>query len=164
MIGLGAVNCTAHESFNDAVMSVVRGRGGEAVIAKITGETNAHQVEGDELEGIDKPADLSDKLSDDIPCYVVMNGEDGLLLISWLPETAPVKPRMNVSTYKRDISNKIKKLAGVDDLIEQEVSEKKELKDDLGKKRIESTVPQAAARPAPKHAGPMAGAFKLPGL
>jgi len=163
MVGLGAVTCTAHASFDDAVLSVVRGSGGEAVLIKITGDDTGHQVEGDALDSINKPADLHGKLDDDVPCYVLMNGEDILLLISWLPETSPVKPRMNVSTFKKDVSNKIKKLAGVDDIIEQEISDKSELTDDLGKKRIESTEPQAR-RPAPKSSAPMPMAFKLPGL
>lgn len=165
MIGLGAVTCSAHETFEEAVKAVAMGRGGEGMIAKITGVTNNHQVEGNELDDVNKPADLASKLDDDVPCYVLMHGEDDLLLfISWLPESAPVKPRMNVSTFKRDVVNKIKQMAGVDELIEVEVSEKKELVDSLAQKRIENNVPQAASRPAPKPAGPMAGAFKLPGL
>lgn len=163
MVGLGAVTCSAHASFDEAVLSVVRGSGGEAVLVKVTGDDAGHQVEGDALEDIKKPSDLSDKLDDDVPCYVLMNGEDALLLISWLPETSPVKPRMNVSTFKRDVSNKIKKLAGVDDIIEQEVSDKSELTDDLGKKRIESNEPQVR-RQVQKSDAPMPMAFKLPGL
>jgi len=164
MVGLGAVTCEAHESFDNAVMSVVRGRGGEAALVRVTGSDESHQLEGEELESISKPSDLGDKLDDDVPCYVLMNGEDSLLLISWKPDTAPVKPRMNVSTFKTDVSNKIKKLAGVDDIIDQEVSEKGELTDDLGKRQVESTVPQARPAAPPKKTGPSPGAFKLPGL
>jgi len=157
MVGLGAASCNAHESFDAAVKAV---GGGKAMLAKITGDKGKHQVEGDVLEGINKPSDLADKLDDEVPGYVLMQGEDGLVFMSWIPDNAPVKPRMNVSSYKRDVCDKIKKLAG-GDLLLQEVSLKSELTEALLKKAVESAAPQA--KPKPK-AGPMAGAFKLPGL
>lgn len=165
MVGLGSITCRAHESFQALVKQLAQSSVQEfGVKCMITGTTNNNQVEAEEIDDVKDPTDLKGKLSDDVPCYVLMLGQEGtLVLISWLPENSPVKPRMNVSTFKRDVVNKIKEISGVDDIIEQECSMDDELTPALLKKDIEDTKPQAPAKPT-HIGGPMAGAFKLPGF
>merc|ERR1719277_1312844 len=134
--GLGNAKVEMHDSFEKGIEEISRGSADEVLIGKVKVSDGKKEVVGDFLEGVSKASDLKGKFKDDEPCYVVMGQgvEDGLLLISYIPEGASVSDRMNVSTFKKDVAEHIKKIAGVEVVIMRDANDDSDFTDDMAKK------------------------------
>lgn len=160
LAGLGHMTITWQESFKTGLQSVLGGEG-IAAVGSVVGD-KAKEVSGETLEGIAAPSDLKGKLPQEEPRFVLLKIGEDLLLISWLPELAPVRARMTMSTYKHSVIEQIKTETGKDKILTAEVSLEEWLTDDLGKK-AEEEAPKAVPGGV-KMPGMPAGGFKLPGM
>merc|ERR1712039_369529 len=168
--GLGNARITMHDSFEKGVQEISRGSADEVLIGKVEVKDGKNEVTGDFLEGVSKVSDLKGKLKDDEPCYIIMGQgvQDGLLMISYIPEGATVSARMNVSTYKKDVAENVKKLAGIEILIMRDANDDSDFTDDMAKKDktpVEEDYVAPKPKPVPKMGyGIPPGAMKMPGM
>merc|ERR1712232_10431 len=170
MIGIGPARIAMHDSFEKGVEEISRGSADEVLIGKVEEKDGKKVVTGDFLEGVSKASDLKGKMKDDEPCYILMGQgvEDGLLLISYIPEGATVSARMNVSTYKKDVAMNVKKIAGIEVLIMRDANDDSDFTDDMAKKDAtpkEEDYVAPKPKPVPKMGyGIPPGAMKMPGM
>jgi len=163
LAGLGNLVCTTHESFNAGVAVVMSGVG-KVLVGKTAGSGGRKEVLGEILaEDIASPAGLQGKLPAEEPCFVFMKYEENPVLISWLPEVAPVMARMAISTSKSSVVECIKGLTS-QAVITNEASVDDWLTDDLGKKVDTSDEPPPVVHGGTKVPGMPVGGFKLPGM
>lgn len=136
----------------------------KAVLGRLEGP-KGEDLGGEVLEGVGAVSSLKGKLPADAPAYVLMKAHGELLLLSWLPENCPVKPRMKLSTFKRPVVEEIRKLfPSQNKVLQAEVSLEDWLTDDVGEPAKESEAAAAPKKPAAGYGVPMPGAVKMPGM
>jgi len=168
LAGLVPLSVQIQASFEDAVRCIFTAPG-MAALGKLGGP-NGEELSGESLEDVASPPQLSGRLPSDEPCYVIMRGqEDGLLLLSWLPEGVPAKKKMRCSTFKASVLEKIGSLAGDCSIAQAEVTAEDELVEGLGSGSA-ATGDQAESAPSASPAASAAaggkpfGGFALPGM
>lgn len=161
LAGLVSLKINSEASFTDAVKALMSGDG-NAVIGKLVG-AKGEDLSGEVMAGIASPSGLKGKLADDVPCYVLLKlSAEKLLLISWLPENSPVKPRMKMSTFKSSVISLVKELTSITTVATSEVQGEDWLTDDLGSAPAREEEEVGAA--PKKHGGPPPGAVAMPGM
>lgn len=159
LAGLGSVTVTLSDTVTSNIAALKEG--GKALLGHVTGDRKK-VIEGELLDGISVPSDLKGKLPPEEPCYVFLFVEDKVCMVSWLPDLAPVKSRMGMSTFKNSVVMQMKESCGQETMLTQEVSQDDWLTDDIGQK-VEEEAGGAAA-PAVKVPGMPVGGVKMPGM
>lgn len=170
LAGLVALRIKAHDSFNDAVKTLLAEEG-KAVLGRLAGDKN-EELSGEVLSDITSPSALKGKLPAEEPSYVIWKAAPTrLLLISWLPEFTPVKLRMKCSTFKASVIDLVKELAPeIEDIRTTEITDQDDITDELAEERApkgESAGGTGGYDGSPKAAPkwkPPAGGFALPGM
>lgn len=167
LAGLVALQLRTTESFTEAMAALVGGSD-KAVLASLSG-ASGEELSGEVLDGVPAPPALRGhpRLQGE-PRYVVAGaGPDRLVVISWLPEGAPVKLKMRYSTFKASLLQVVKEAAGGKAVVAAEVSEADDLTEGLGAAAPEAPEDAPSAADVAKPPGgfkPPAGGFRLPGM
>lgn len=168
LAGLVALQIEAQGSFR-AAAERLRAPKGVGVLGRLAGP-KGEELSGEVLEGVSAPSQLKGRLPAEEPCYVLLRlaaEADGLLLLSWLPDGAPVKAKMKCSTFKASVLSLAKELTGVERMVQKEINDEDDLSDDLANPPAagaSSVEAGAKATPAPGGFRPPAGAMPLPGM
>jgi len=162
LAGMGSVTVALEESFTVGIAAIKEGPG-KALIGRVVGD-RTKSVEGELLDGVNVPSDLKARLSPDQPCYVLLNVDGKLCMISWLPDLAPVKARMGLSTFKSHVVQQIKEVAEQETMLTQEVSQDDWLTDDIGKAGEEEAAGGGAPAAPARIPGMPVGGVKMPGM
>lgn len=170
LAGMGTVSVKVQDSFADALKAILDEEG-KAVLGRFTGD-KSEELGGDILEGVSTPSQFKGKFPEREPCYAVVRAtpvgdNKRLLLLSWLPEDAPIKMKMRCSTFKASVLAAIKERAGPEvSVIQSEVNDNGDLLDSLASPAAVAEQPlkqEAAAAPSGVKKPPP-GAVAMPGM
>jgi len=167
LAGLTSIKIKAQPSFRESLDSLFE-EGctlNRAMVCLLAGKTS-EEVDGEILDDIDAPSSLKGLLPVELPAWVVLRpSEDKVLFICWLPDNAPAKLKMKLSTFKGSVQNLIEaKSDDRYDVRSVELSEQDDLADDLATKPFLKEAKKDAPEGAGGGYGGGVGGFALPGM
>lgn len=167
LVGLASLRIKAQDSFRESLDSLFE-EGctlNRAMVCLLAGATS-EEVDGEILDDIDAPSSLKGLLPVELPAWVVLRpSEDKVLFICWLPDNAPAKLKMKLSTFKGSVQNLIEaKSDDRYDVRSVELSEQDDLSDDLATKPFLTEAKEKTPAGAGGGYGGGVGGFALPGM
>lgn len=106
LAGLAALEIKVKDEFKEA-MATMFAEEGKAVLGKLCGDNN-ESLSGEIIDAA-TPTALKGKLPKDEACYVIVRKEKHFVVITWLPEDCHVKKRMKCATFKKSLTDILKR-------------------------------------------------------
>lgn len=129
LAGMKKMEVDVQASFTEALTLLLAETSNPSAVLAKAGEKG--QLEGETLQGVEGPSDLRGRLSAEQPLYVLLPASGNLVVMTWLPDNAPVKKRMLTSTFRSSVVDHIRAIATGWTVTTAEASSEEELDDSL---------------------------------